>query len=30
MDKEQLIIVEDLKNKKNILKQDIEYIKECL
>ena len=30
MDKEQLLIVEDLDSKKNVLKQDIDYIKECL
>ena len=30
MDKEQLLIVEDLTSKKNVLKQDIDYIKECL
>lgn len=30
MDKEQLLIVEDLNSKKNNLKQDIDYIKGCL
>ena len=30
MDKEQLLIVDELNVKKNALKQDIDYIKECL
>ncbi len=30
MDKEQLLIVEDMLAKKNAVHQDIEYIKECL
>ena len=30
MEKEQLLVVEDLTSKKNVLKQDIDYIKECL